>query len=296
MPIKLITDSGCDLSYSFLEENNIELIEITVTYDGKEFKDDLGKSISYKEFYDSMRNGAAPTTAQVNVLSFYNAFEKNYKEGNSVIYICLSSGLSGTHNNAVFAKNEILDKYKDADITIIDSKSASIGFALCIYLINQMIKEGKSKEEIVKFADENINRISHFYTVDDLNYLKRGGRISSTSAFVGSLLNIKPVLYVNSEGKLVPLFKVKGRKKAVHSLFEMMEKNIESLEEQTIFICHAECEEDAKQLKNLILEKYKPKEIITTMMGTTIGSHAGPGTLVISFLGKPREVVIQNSK
>jgi len=296
MFIKLITDSGCDLPYTFLEENNIELAEIIVKSGNKEFKDDLGKSISYEEFYNSMRNGATPTTSQINSQTFYDIFKRNYKEGLSVIYVTLSSELSGTYNNAVLAKNEILEKYEDADITIIDSKSASIGYALCVYCVNEMIKEGKSKEEILKFTDENIDRISHFYTVDDLKYLKRGGRISSTSALVGSLLSIKPVLYLDSQGKLLPLFKVKGRKKAIHSMFEMMEKNIESIEDQTIFLCHADSQKDVDELKNLILGKYKPKKIITTMMGTTIGSHAGPGTLVISFFGKNRQEVIKNCK
>jgi len=296
MPLKLITDSGCDLPYTFLEENNIESLELTVTSGKKEFKDDHGKTISYKEFFESMRKGATPTTSQVNSQTFYNSFERNYKERNSSIYISLSSGLSGTYDSAVFAKKEILEKYEDADIAIVDSRSASAGYALCVYCVNELIKEGKSKEEILKFTDENIDRINTFYTVDDLKYLKRGGRITTTSALVGGLLNIKPVLYVDSQGKLLPLFKVQGRKKAIHSMFQMMEKYIESLEDQTIFLCHADSEEDIDELKNIILKKYKPKKIITTIMGTTIGSHAGPGTLVISFFGKKRGEIIKNSK
>ena len=296
MPLKLITDSSCDLPYAFLEENNIESLELTVTLGNKEFKDDHGKTISYKEFYEFMRKGATPTTSQVNNQAFYNSFERNYREGNSIIYISVSSGLSGTHNNAVLAKKEILEKYKDADITIIDSKSASNGYALCVYCVNEMIKEGKSKEEILKFTDKNIDRINTFFTVDDLKYLKQGGRITTTSALVGSLLNIKPVLYIDSQGKLLPLFNVQGRKKAINSMFEMMEKYVESLEDQTIFLCHADSEEDIDKLKKLILNKYKPMKIITTIMGTTIGSHTGPGALVISFLGKKKEEIIKNSK
>lgn len=296
MAIKLITDSGCDLPYTFLEENNIDFLEMFVKIDNKEFKDDLGKSFSHKDFFNAMRNGSTPKTSQINSHDFYEIFEKYHNAGYSILYIGLSSGLSGTVGNANFAKNEILEKYKDADITIIDSKSASVGFALCVYIANEMINEGKNKEEIVSFFEKNINRVSHFYTVDDLNYLRRGGRISSTSAVVGSILNIKPILCVDIEGKLVSLFKVKGRKKSIHSLFEMMVKYVESPENQTIFICHADCKEDANTLKVLILEKFKVKDVIITKMGTTIGSHAGPGTLVLSFLGKDRNFIINNSR
>ncbi|MCL2322426.1 MAG: DegV family protein [Oscillospiraceae bacterium] len=296
MPLKLITDSGCDFPYSYIKENNMGYLGVYTKLDGKEFEDDLGKTFSYKDFFGAMRNGSKPTTSLITSQRFYELFEETIKEGYSILYIGLSTGLTNTVFNANFAKNDILEKYPNANITIVDSKAASAGFALCVYIANEMIKKGKNAIEIASYLEKNVDRISHFFTVDDLVYLKRGGRVSSTSAVVGSLLNIKPVLYVNPEGKLVPLLKVKGRKKAIHTLCDLTLKYIESPEDQTLFICHADCEDEANLLKSLVQEKLKVKDIIISQLGATIGTHAGPGTLVITFLGKNREFVIKNTK
>ncbi len=296
MPFKLITDSSCDLPNAYLKENNIDFLGINVNIGEKDFLDDLGETISQKEIFSRMRNGAMPKTSQVNSGTFYSVFEKYCKDNISILYIGLSSGLSGTINSANIAKQNILEKYKNADITIVDSRSASIGFGILVYYTNEMMKQGKSKEEITNWLNMNIDRAHHWVTVDDLIYLKRGGRISATSAIVGGLLNIKPIIFVDSYGKLLPLTKVKGRKKSINYLIEMLEYYGEDIESQTLFICNADCKEDAITLKKLIEEKHKVKDIIITEMGPTIGAHAGPGTLVLSFFGTKRDIVTNPNK
>jgi DegV family protein with EDD domain len=288
METVIIIDSASDLPEQYVKENNIPLLSLTVNFKGKEYKDDLGKSLPYEEFYKEVRSGEMPSTAQVNIFTYAEEFKKHVSQNKAVICIVLSSGVSGSYNSACAAREMILEESKDADITVIDSKCASLGEGLLDYYAIEMLKNGASKDEIVNWIEENKFKLNHWFTVDDLNHLKRGGRVSATAAVIGTLLDIKPVLNVDNEGKLSPVSKVKGRKKSIRALAEELEKRIVNPEEQMIFISHGDCLEDAKLLEKIILEKFKVKDILINSIGPAVGSHAGPGTVALFFLGESR--------
>jgi DegV family protein with EDD domain len=284
----LLIDSCTDLPHSYVEENEIPFVSLVCNFKDHEYKDDFGRSLSYKEFFGAVRNGEMPSTAQVNVYEFTELFKKYAAEGKAVIYLGFSSALSGSLNSAYLAKDIVIEEIQDADITIIDSKSASLGEGLLAYNANEMLKAGASKDEIVSWLETNKLKMNHWFTVDDLGHLKRGGRVSGTAAFFGTLLDIKPVLKVDDEGRLIPISKVKGRKKSIRALFEMLQENIVSPEEQVIAISHGDCIEDVEYLKELILKEYKVKDIIINDIGPVIGAHAGPGTVALFFMGNKR--------
>jgi DegV family protein with EDD domain len=286
----IFTDSCCDLPLEFIRENNIELISLRVKYESEDLPDDLGQSIKYKDFYNKIKSGVIPTTSQANAYYFEEEFRKQTKLGNSIIYIGFSSVLSGCVNSARIAKEIIEEEIPQADITIIDSKSASLGLGLLVFNVAKMLREGKTKEEIINWVEENKLKVNHWFTVDDLNHLKRGGRVSSTVAIVGTMLNIKPIMHVDIEGRLIPVTKVKGRKKSIKELFERLKENIVNPEEQTIFISHGDCLEEAEVLRDLILSEYKVKDCIINYVGPVIGSHSGPGTIALFFVGNNREL------
>ena len=288
METVIIIDSCCDLPKKYIEENNVPTLSMTINFKNREYKDDFGVSLPYKEFYDQVRAGEMPSTAQINSFTYAEEFRKHVSKGNAVICIVFSSALSGSYNSACIAKDMILEEFKDADISVIDSRCASMGEGLLDYYAIEMLKNGASKDEIVQWIEENKLKLNHWFTVDDLNHLKRGGRVSSTAAIIGTLLDIKPVLHVDNEGRLIPVTKVKGRKKSIKSLFEELDKRIVNPEEQVIFISHGDCLEDAKFLERLILEKYKVKDVFINEIGPTVGSHSGPGTVALFFLGNER--------
>lgn len=284
----IFTDSCCDLPISFINENNIQVMHLRVNLRGKDIPDDLGKSIAHKDFYNLIREGEMPTTSQVNVNTFEEGFRKFSEQGYSIIYIGFSTALSGCVNSARLAKEVVLEEIKDADITIIDTKSASMGLGLIVYYAAQMLKEGKGKEDIIKWIEKNKLKVNHWFTVDDLNHLKRGGRISSTVAIVGTMLNIKPIMHVDNEGRLIPLSKVKGRKKSIKSLQEKLKERIVESEKQVVFISHGDCLDDAEYLRDLILKEINVKDVIINNVGPAVGSHSGPGTLALFFIGNDR--------
>lgn len=284
----IFTDSCCDLPLSFVKENNIEVMELKVNLKGEEIPDDLGESINYKDFYKLIRNGEMPTTSQANVGEFQEKFEKYINDGYSIIYIGFSSALSGCVNSARLAMENIKLDNENADITIIDTNSASMGLGLLVYYGAKMLKDGKSKDEIVSWIEENKLRVNHWFTVDDLNHLKRGGRISSSVAIVGTMLSIKPIMHVDDEGRLTPVSKVKGRKKSIKVLQEKILENIVNPEDQTIFISHGDCLEEAEHLRELITSEINVKDVIINNIGPVIGSHSGPGTMALFFIGDSR--------
>lgn len=284
----IITDSCSDLPLSYIESNNIPVISLTFHFKDRDYEDDFGKSISYKEFYDAVRNGELPSTSQINVFKYTEVFGKYIKEGNSIIYIGFSSALSGSLNSALMAREMILKENEKADISIIDSRSASAGQGLLVYYAYEMLAKGQSKEEIVNWLEENKLKVNHWFTVDDLFHLKRGGRVSGTAAVIGTILDIKPVLHVDDEGRLIPVTKVKGRKKSLRMLADKVGEMAVNIEEQVIFISHGDCLEDAHVLKELITSRYKVKEVIIADIGPVIGSHSGPGTVALFFRGNNR--------
>ncbi len=288
MDTVLLIDSCTDLPRSYVEKNEIPFVSLVCNFKGQEWKDDFGKTLSYKEFYTSVRNGEMPSTSQVNVYDYTEIFKKYVAEGKSVIYLGFSSVLSGSLNSAYLAKDMVCEENENADITVIDSKSASLGEGLLAYYANEMLKSGASKDEVVSWLETNKLRMNHWFTVDDLGHLKRGGRLSGAAAFVGTLLDIKPILQIDDEGRLVPVSKIKGRKKSIKTLFEMLQENIVSPEEQVIAISHGDSIEDAEYLKEMIQKEYKVKDVLINEIGPVIGSHAGPGTIALFFMGNKR--------
>lgn len=284
----IITDSCCDLSIDYVKENNIEIMPLTVNIKSTSVADDLGQTIKHKEFYDLIRSGEVPSTSTVNAYDFEEKFKEYVNKGYSIIYIGFSSALSGCINSANIAKKVVDEEMKNADITVVDSKSASLGLGLLVFKANEMLKNGESKEAIINWIEENKLKVNHWFTVDDLNHLKRGGRVSSTAAVIGTMLNIKPMLHVSNEGKLIPITKVKGRKKSIKYLLEMLKERIVNPEEQVIFISHGDCLEDAEKLRKLIINDVKVKDFVINNVGPTVGSHSGPGTLALFFLGNNR--------
>jgi DegV family protein with EDD domain len=288
MQLAIITDSCSDLPLSYVKENNIDVLSIMVNIQGREVPDDLGESMSHKEFYEIVRNGEMPSTSLINVQSFVDVFKKKTEDGYAVLYLGFSSPLSGTLNSALIAKDIVTDEMKYADITVIDTKCASLGQGLIVYYANEMLKSGATKDEIVNWVQDNNLKVNHLITVDDLGHLKRGGRLSGASAVIGSLLNIKPILQITDEGKLVPADKVKGRKKSIKYLVDTLKDKIVDSEEQIIFISHGDCLEDVEKLTDAIQKEVKVKGFFVNTIGPGVGSHVGPGTLAVFYIGKSR--------
>ncbi|MFZ5944255.1 MAG: DegV family protein [Bacillota bacterium] len=288
MKIKIITDSNIDLPKEYLWKNELVIVPFTFSIKGKSYTDDFGRSIGYKEFYNEMRMGEMPTTSQITPFTFEEAFRKYIAEGYSIIYIGFSSVLSQTYNNALVARNIIINENTNADISVIDSRSATIGQGLIVYYACEMLKQGKSKEEIINWVESNKLKVNHLFTVDNLNHLKRGGRISSTSAVLGTIIDVKPILFVDNQGGLTFSKKVRGRKKSINILAEELQKRIINPEEQMIFICHGDSVKDAELLKKAIIDKVNVKGVIINYTGPVVGSHTGPGMLAVMFLGDNR--------
>ncbi|WP_294406502.1 DegV family protein [uncultured Clostridium sp.] len=285
---KIITDSGCDLSYEIIKEYDIDCIGLICDLDEHRIIEDFGKTISYKDFYSRLSNGSMPKTSQINPNTFINEFEKHLKDGYDIVYISLSSKLSGTYNSSLIARNELLEKYPDANITIIDSESASEGMGVIVYESAKQKKAGRSIDEIVSYIEGIKNKLYCFFTVKDLKHLERGGRISSTAAMVGSILNINPILKVTHEGTLENVGKIRGEKKALKELVNKIDEHLGTSELKEVFITHADNEKAVEYIISLINEKYTPEKIIVNYMGLAIGSHTGQGAVGIFFLGAER--------
>ncbi|GAA0120933.1 MAG: DegV family protein [Clostridium argentinense] len=289
--IVLVMDSASTVPLDFIKQENVIGIGINCNYKGKEVIDDFGENFNRKEFYKALKEGEMPTTSQINSFRFEEVFKPLVKEGKSVIYIALGEMMSGTINSARIAVENIKDEYPNADISVIDSMSASFGEGLLGYYAYEMIKEGKTKDEIVNFLEEVKTRTHSFFTVNDLSHLKRGGRISSSAAMVGSLLNVKPILYVNQEGRIVSYSKARGTKKAIAALVEKFKDNINPDEKITVAISYGDNYEDGKLLEESISKFENVEKIITNEEGTIITSHTGPEMVGLFFMGKTREKI-----
>ena len=288
MSIKIITDSSCDLGINFIEENNIELIPLLLNLDGETLKDDLGKSLGYREFYEKLRAGSMPSTSQINIYTFEEKFKELLDKGYEILYIGLSSALSGTFNSANMARNNILEENPNAKIAVVDSISVSMGLGMLIKKAYEMINEGKMLEEIVQWIEENKSKVIHAILVDDLKHLKRGGRLSASSAAVGTILNIKPLLKLNNSGAVEATEKVKGKKKALKRLASIVKEKAINIENEILYIMHGDALEEAQYLKEIILQELNFKDVKVEYIGTVIGTHGGPGTIATVFWGNER--------
>ncbi|WP_407272405.1 DegV family protein [Radiobacillus sp. PE A8.2] len=281
MNVQIIADSACDLSKSSYDDYNIEMVSLTVHLDDNDFED--GKTISAKTVYDAMRDGKKPKTSQVSPQAFRNTFLKYAEKNQPTVYFSFSSELSGTYQSAKLMETEVKEQYPDWELRIVDTKCASLGYGLVVLRAAQLSQEGASLENIVEIGSYHAEHMEHIFTVDDLEYLYRGGRVSKTAAVVGTMLKIKPLLHVDN-GKLIPLEKIRGSKKVLKRMLDLMDERGMSLSSQPIGISHGDDIDQANQLASLIKERFGTENIHIEMVGSSIGAHSGPGTIALFFL------------
>lgn len=285
----IVTDSTTDLPENIVESLGIKVIPLSFEIEGKSYKDHPdANELSNHDFYERLRKGDKSVTSLVNTEQFIEFFEPILKDGFDILYIAFSSGLSGTYNSSLLAIDELMEQYTDSRIISIDSKAASVGEGLLVYSAAKKKEEGLNLDELNEWVLNNLLKVCHWFTVDDLNHLKRGGRVSSFSATVGTALNVKPILHVDNEGHLIPMSKVRGRKKSLYALLDHMIETVTNPEEQVIFIGHGDSKEDAEFLAQIIREKFNVKDIIISCIGPVIGTHSGPGTIALFFFGTER--------
>lgn len=281
----IMTDSTIDLNTNLAEDLELSVIRMTVCVDDKTFSDN---ELTPKEFYSKLRNKSVSSTSQINPSTFVGYFTDIVKTGKDVLYICFSSGLSGMYNSAVLAAEEVMKNYPGRKILVLDSLSASIGEGLLVYHAAMKKRAGASMEEVARWVEENKLTVCHWFMVDDLNHLCRGGRLSQSAAFFGSMMNIKPILSVDDEGKLRVVAKIRGKSKAMDYILNKIRDCAKDIQNQIILVGHADCEENAKLLADMISDRFSPKEIIISNLGAVIGSHVGPGMFAATFLGDKR--------
>lgn len=285
----ITADSCSDLPLNLVKEMDLRVIPLSVEIDGNVYRDYPDeREIKVKDFYELLRDKKVAKTSMINVNDFIVFFEEVLKEGKDILYIGFSSALSGTVNSASLAKEEIMDKYPNRKIVIIDSLSASLGLGLLIFHADKLRRAGKTIDEVASWVEDNKLKLCHLFTVADLGTLRRGGRLSGTAAFFGDLLRVKPVMHVSNEGKLVPLKKTRGRASSLVMLVEMMKEGIVEPKKQTIFLSHGDDLETAKNVGKMIQDEIGVKKIIYGNVGPIIGAHSGPGTIAIFFLGNER--------
>lgn len=281
--MRIFADSGSDLPKSFFDENDVTLLPLRVLIDDKEGDDVL--EIDSQEVYDAIRNGKHPKTSQASPELFHSTWKELAASGEDGLYIAFSSELSGTYNTAVMMKDQVKEGNPNMNLVIIDSRCASLGHGLLVKEAVRLRDAGDDVRTIERKIRDMANHMEHLFTVEDLDYLAKGGRVSKASAFIGGLLNIKPLLHVEG-GKLVPIEKHRGRKKVLRRMIELIEERGVEFPKQTIAISHGDDESTALEMKALIEEKLKPKHVEIHMIGSAIGSHSGPGTIAIFFLNK----------
>lgn len=284
------TDTSCDFPLEYVKQHQLPLVTLFYSIDGVTGENDCPSSDVLKNFYDKMRAGSMTKTQQASIEDTEKVFREILKEGKDILHIAFSSGLSGTANAARLAAENMMEEFPGRKIIVIDSLCASLGQGLLVDYALKLQQQGKTMEETAKWLEDHIQNICHLFTVEDLKYLQRGGRISKTTALVGTMIGIKPVLHVDPEGKLVSISKVRGRKQSIQALVNKMEENIGKYraEKQPIFISHGDCIEDANYLAELVKERFGYDEFLINDVGPTIGAHSGPGTLALFFMGETR--------
>ena len=289
----LTSSSTADMPYEYFKRRNIPIVLFHYYMDNKEYPDDLGQTIPFDVFYRKIAEGAMPTTTQVNVGQFVELFEPFLKEGIDILHIVLSSGLSGTYQSALLAREELLQKYPERKILISDSLGASSGYGLLMDLAADLRDSGASLEEVYQWVEENKLNIHHWFFSTNLTHYKRGGRISATSAIFGTLLNICPLLNMSYDGKLIPRTKVHGRKNVIQEIVHRMELHAQDGLNYAgkCFISHSASLEEAQKVADLIKSKFPNLNgpVMINSIGTVIGSHTGPGTVALFFMGDKRE-------
>lgn len=281
----LLVDSCCDLPFDYLEQNNVQLVSMIINLNHKEYIDDLGKKFDYNWFMEQLKAEAMPSTSQINIGTYSDVFSQYINAEKPLLYVAFSSELSGSQRNAHSALRLLEEDNDSVSVTVVDSKAASLAEGILIKEVIKQRNEGKSLEEVLAWLDENINRVHAWVTVNDLNHLERGGRISKTSAAIGSLVKIKPIINIDETGKLVNVGKTRGRKKSLDKIVSETKRTILNSEEQTILIAYAGDLEAAEYTKQLIEETIPVKAVELLPMGPTIASHTGYGAIAIFSFG-----------
>ena len=284
----ILTDSSCDLPDSLAKELGLSVVPLKLDLDGKVYKNYLDNSdIHPKVFYNALRSGSVAKTSAVNLSEFEAFMEEILEEGKDILYLGFSSALSATYNVSEIAAKELLEKYPERKIETVDSKAASLGQGLYAYLVAKYKASGKTLEETKEYAEKIKLSIVHLFTVSDLNFLYRGGRVSRATSIIGTAINIKPLMHVDNEGRLTKTGVIRGRKQSIKALKDKMAKTI--TDKSVAFISHGDCYEEAEELAQMIKDEIGVKEILINHVGPVIGAHSGPGTMALFYVGNERE-------
>lgn len=283
----IFTDSSCDIEPDLLAQWEVPFVSLSVKFD-EDAESFNNFDRPFHEFYERMRQGSVARTAAANMENFKEAFAPYVKQGKDILYIGFSSGLSTTVNSGAMAAKELMEEYPGSRILVEDTFAASAGFGLLVYLTVLEKRKGADLDQAAKFVEDTRFHLCHWFTVDDLVYLKRGGRISAAAAFVGGVLNIKPVLHMDDPGHLINMFKVRGRRASIKALADKYGELAIHPGKDTVFISHGDCLEDARLLEQMLKDRFGASVQIITYVGPVIGSHSGPGTLALFFLGRER--------
>ncbi len=286
---RIITDSTTDLAPEMIRELGVQVAPLCYVMDGSTYHNiPGGGEMSDQAFYQKLREGTMPTTTQINSEEFVALFTPVLEAGEDILYIAFSSGLSGTCQSAHLAARELKDRFPERRVEVFDSLCASMGEGLLVYHAATRKNQGATMDEVLAWLKENVLHLCHWFTVDDLNHLKRGGRVSTATALVGTMLGIKPVLHVDDEGHLIPVSKVRGRKQSLDALVKKMEETAIDPKDQVVFLSHGDGLEDAQYVAKQVKEKLGVKEVKINFIGPVIGAHSGPGTVALFFLGSTR--------
>ena len=285
----ILTDSSADLTAELVAELGVEVIPLSFTMEDKTyFNYPDNRDIDPADFYARLRGGAMATTAAVNVADYTEAMEPILKEGKDVLVLAFSSGLSATCHSAQIAAGELMEQYPDRKVYVVDTLCASLGQGLLVWYAANLKKQGKTMEEVRDWTEEHKLNLCHWFTVDDLHFLKRGGRISSATAVLGTMLSIKPVMHVDNEGHLIKVGTARGRNASLKALVDHMEQTVLDLKDQAIFISHGDCLADAQKVADDVKARFGVESIIINYVGPVIGAHSGPGTVALFFMGSER--------
>lgn len=283
------TDSDSDLPYRYVDELGLNMVYMPYIVDGKEYLDDLGREGKQKEYFDNMRAGATPVTSLLPTAVYLEYFEPVFEAGKDILFVAFSSQLSGTINNIYAAREELLEKYPERKMIVVDTLSISTPQSILILKSHALYREGKTMEEVAAWLEENKLKAQAFFTVDDLVYLRRGGRISALAAAFGTMLDLKPIITEGKDGKLNAIDKVQGRKRALRTIADKAAENIDDVANADVTIIHADAPEDAARLEKLLRERIPGLEnVAVEYVGPVIGAHCGPGTVAVCFFGKER--------
>ena len=285
----ILTDSSADLSAELVAELGVEVLPLSFTMEDKIYYNwPDNRDIDPADFYARLRGGAMATTSAVNVANYTDAIEPFLKEGKDVLVLAFSSGLSTTCNSAQIAARELMEQYPDRKVYVVDTLCASLGQGLLVWYAAQQKKEGKTIDEVRDWTEAHKLNLCHWFTVDDLHFLKRGGRISAATAVLGTMLSIKPVMHVDNEGHLIKVGTARGRNASLKALVDHMEQTAQNPAEQVVFISHGDCEADAQRVAADVKARFGVKTVVINYVGPVIGAHSGPGTVALFFLGSER--------